>query len=87
MIVSCRDAVYSSYTISFTAVLFFYSVSVCVCVCVCMHACVRTCMRVCVCDNYNYRPLCSCSTLYSNERKHYAKIVVMVATVDYQCMQ
>ena len=53
MIISCRDAVYSSYTVSFTVVLFFNSVSVCVCmcvhVCVCVYVCVCVCVHACAC--------------------------------------
>ena len=46
----------------------------------------HVCVCVCVCNDFNHRLLYLCSTPYSNEGKHYGKIVALVVTVDYQCM-
>ena len=69
---SCRNAVYGNVTGSFAFTLLIYSVRICVC--------------VCVCNDFNHRLLYLCSTLYSNEEKHYARTVALVVTVEYQCM-
>ena len=61
---TCRDAVYSDFTISFGGVLSAYSVRVesvcvrvCVCVCVCVYVCVggHVCMCTCVYKHVLYK--------------------------------
>lgn len=73
-IYTCSEAVYDSLTIG---VLLIYSV----------RASVSVCAFASVRDDFDYRLLCLCFTLYSNEGKHYARIVALVVTVDCQCMR